>query len=401
MQARAPELHRPSTATVGDALTFPSGATAAPRHHRTTAADFRMTSPAPALAAPVRPRPAWPWRRVTALLAVSVALHLLALGRAREELDFELPPPVQTVRAELFRMPAQIAVQAQKAPAPPRRAPRAITPPVPAAPVAPPEASPPAPPEAAPTPDAQPTDDVLPAAPANALPQEQSAASPIDAVVVSFPKVGRFTSDTIYRKGLLQVTGSTQIEWRIGAERYEAKSVTVDDNGRPVLTLASQGRVMPAVGVAPERYTEQRMERAPQAVNFQWDGRKVTFSASSAEFPLNDGVQDQLSFMAQLALLAQAFPDRFQPGMAVAMEVAGTRNVRVYDLRVVGWESIGTPAGPTETLKIERVLPAGARDARIALWLAPSLRWLPARTRTVLPNEDTVETVLRDVWFIE
>jgi hypothetical protein len=137
------------------------------------------------------------------------------------------------------------------------------------------------------------------------------------------------------------------------------------------------------------------------AVNFQWDAGKVSFSASSAEYPLNDGVQDQLSFMAQLALLAQAFPDRFQPGMPVAMEVAGTRSLRVYDFRVIGWEAIATPTGMLDTLKLERVVPAGARDARIALWLAPSLRWLPARTRTALPNDDVIETVLKDVWLIE
>jgi hypothetical protein len=105
--------------------------------------------------------------------------------------------------------------------------------------------------------------------------------------------------------------------------------------------------------------------------------------------------------MAQLALLAQAFPDRFQPGMPVALEVAGTRHVRVYDFRVIGWEVLSTATGTLDTLKLERVVAPGGRDPRIALWLAPSLRWLPARTRTTLPNEDVIETVLKDVWFVE
>ena len=352
--------------------------------------------------------------RAAGVLAVSLALHALVLQRAREELDYELPPPAQTVRVELFRLPAQVAVTQQ--PAAPRRPPRAITPPAPAAspptppaalestPAAPPpvETTPAEPPAAAETPETPAAADaeVAPPAPANALPAEPPAAA-IDAVVVSFPKVGRFVSDTIYRKGILQVLGNTTIEWRIGNAAYEASSVTVDDNGRKLLTLASRGGVRPAVGIAPERYTEQRLDRAPVAVNFQWDAGKVTFSAASAEFPLNEGVQDQLSFMAQLALLAQAFPDRFLPGMPVALEVAGTRNVRIYDFRVIGWEPTITPTGAIDTLKIERVIAPGARDARIALWLAPNLRWLPARTRTVLPNDDVIETVLKDVWFIE
>jgi hypothetical protein len=344
------------------------------------------------------PPPARRGWRIAGVLAASIALHAVLLQRARQELDFELPAPAQTVQVELFKMPAPVAVVEK--PVPPRRPARAITPP-PAA--------------AAPAPavkEATAAEPSAPAAPQESLPAGELAAAdpalprevpvhPLDAVAVSFPKVGRFVSDTIYRKDILQVVGSTTIEWRIGRELYEANSVTVDDNGRTLLTLHSEGRVRPSIGVAPDRYTERRLERAPVAVNFQWDGRRVTFSASTAEFPLNDGVQDQLSFMAQLALLAQAFPDRFQPGMPVALEVAGTRNVRVYDFRVIGWESIAAATGMMETLKLERVVAEGVRDARIALWLAPSLRWLPARTRTVLPNEDVIETVLKDVWFIE
>lgn len=351
--------------------------------------------------------PAPPTRRagrVAAVLLASVALHALVLQRARDELEFDLPPPpASTVQVELFRLPAQVAVAQQPAAAP-KRAPRAITPPAPAAPPAAPAPAASVEPEPArdapaplPTP---PGDELLPSGPANALPQEAPVA-PIDAVVVSFPKVGRFVSDTIYRKGILEVRGNTTIEWRIGNDAYEATSVTLDADGRRLLTLESRGAVRPAVGIAPERYVEQRLERARQAVNFQWDARKVTFSATSSEYPLNDGVQDQLSFMAQLALLAQAFPDRFQPGMPVALELAGTRNVRVYDFRVIGWETLNLATGALETLKIERVIAPGARDARIALWLAPSLRWLPARTRTVLPNDDIIETVLNDVWFVQ
>ncbi|MDZ7653512.1 MAG: DUF3108 domain-containing protein [Burkholderiaceae bacterium] len=342
--------------------------------------------------------------RVAAVLLASVALHALVLHRARDELAFDLPPPpTSTVQVELFRLPAQVAVAQQPAAAP-KRTPRAITPPAPSAPPAAP--APAASVETEPAPDAPaplptpPGDEVLPSGPANALPQEVPVA-PIDAVVVSFPKVGRFVSDTTYRKGILEVRGTTTIEWRIGNDAYEANSVTLDADGRRLLTLESRGAVRPAIGIAPERYVEQRLERAKQAVNFQWDARKVTFSAASAEYPLNDGVQDQLSFMAQLALLAQAFPERFQPGMPVALELAGTRNVRVYEFRVIGWETLNLAAGALETLKIERVVVPGARDARIALWLAPTLRWLPARTRTVLPNEDIIETVLKDVWFIE
>lgn len=343
------------------------------------------------ITAALRPRRS---ARVAALLTASIALHALVLHGARDEFDVAPAPAPRTIQVELFRLPAPVAVTAS--PVAPRRSVRAITPPAAAATTAPA-----AEPQAAPEPAAdalpEPGGEQLAAAPANALPQE----APLEAVLVGFPRVGRFVSDTIYRKGLLELRGSTTIEWRIGGAAYEASSVTVDADGRALLTLASHGAVRPEVGIAPERYTEQRHGRAPQAVNFQWDAGIVSFSASSAVHPLQPGVQDQLSFMAQLALLAQAFPERFQPGMPVALEVAGTRHVRVYDFSVVGWQTIDLAGTRSEALKLERVVTPGAREARIALWLAPSLRWLPARTRTVLPNEDVVETVLKDVWFIE
>lgn len=349
-----------------------------------------------ALPASLASRGRWPLGRVATVLAVVLVLHLWAFDRARNELAFDLPPPTSTIQAELFRLPAQVAVNSKPAdvprPARPARPAAAISAPAPpaAVPIEPVPA-----PAAAPEVQQPAEAPATPAEPASDLPQE--SASPLDAVLVSFPRLGRFVSDTTYAKGLLRVLGTTTIEWKIGSDSYEANSVTLDDSGRTLLTLASRGGVRPAVGVAPERYTEQRLSRAPVATNFQWDARKLTFSASSAEFPLNDGVQDQLSFMAQLALLAQAFPDRFRPEAAIAMEVASTRSVRVYDFRVIGWEAIRTGTGVVDALKLDRVVAPGSRDARIELWLAPSLRWLPARTRTTLANQEVIETVLREV----
>jgi hypothetical protein len=357
------------------------------------------------------------WRlRVAIVLLVTLLLHALVIDQARRELGFELPPPQATIQAELFRMPAQIAVASQPAAAAPRPArPRAIAAPPPAttattATTTAPSDAPPAQP-VEPTPEAEIRDlqtagptadplamDLLPSAPSNAM-GGATLTSPMDAVLVSFPKFGRFVSDTRYIKGLLRLGGTTTIEWRIGADRYEARSVTMTEFNGHALTLTSSGEVRPNAGVAPVRYTEKRGDRAPQATNFQWAAGMITFSGSSNEVPLQDGAQDQLSFMAQLALIAQAFPERMQPGMAIALEVAGNRSTRVYDLRVIGRETIVTPAGSIETLKLDRVVQPGTRDPRIQLWLAPSMRWLPVKTYTTLTNGDEIETLLREVVF--
>lgn len=344
--------------------------------------------------------------RVLALLAMSIALHVWLLGVARRELDFELPPPQAAISVELFTLPAPVTVGNK--PPPKRRAPspKAVSaaPPATAAVRVEAEAEPepePAPPPEVPAPEpasapaepAPPPEPVPAPAPEPAPPKGEAA---LESVIVSFPKVGRFVSDTTAGKGVLHISGTTSIEWRIGDGRYSAKSETTDNTGRVYLSLSSEGRVEPSFGVAPERYVESRMERPPQAANFQWDAGKVTFSASAKEVPLRPGMQDQLSFLAQLALIAQAFPDRMQPGASIALELASTRDVRVYELRVVGWEIIRTEVGFIDTLKVERALPEGARDGRIELWLAPTMNWLPARTRTTMANDTWIETVLRE-----
>jgi hypothetical protein len=351
-----------------------------------------------AAALPVSRLPRWRGR-VLAVLAASLALHLVVLLWAGRKLDFEPPPPPTSVTVELFALPAPVTLgrtPQRRPPAPPQGA---ITPPAPgasAAPVpAPPIAAPPIPVEPVPAePVPVPETAAPPLAPAE---QARRGESPLESTIVAFPRFGRFVSDTVAGSGLLKLIGTTTIEWRIDDARYSASSVTTDDAGNVFLQLSSEGRVEPQFGVAPERYVEKRISRPPLATNFQWDAAKVTFSNTNREVPLRPGVQDQLSFMAQLALIAQAFPERMQPGMPVAIEVAGTRDVRVYDLRVVGWELTRTQLGMVDTLKLERALPEGSKEPRIELWLAPTMNWLPARTRTVLNNEQTIETVLKEV----
>lgn len=342
------------------------------------------------------------------MLAASVGLHAVVLSLAQRGLDVDLPPPAATPHTELFVLPAPIALQPPAATAS-RRAPRAISAPAPpAAPAQPAGESAPA--DRAAAEDARPVEDAptareppQAASPAAPAPDEPAGASagPLDAVVVNFPKYGRLSSDTLAARGLLRMLGTTVIEWRVRDDRYEARSETRDDNGTLWLTLVSEGEVRPTAGIAPVRYTEKRANRAEVATNFQWDAGKVTFSATAAEFPLHEGVQDQLSFLAQLALLAEAFPQHFQPGGSIAMQVASRRDVRVYDMRVIGWEVLSTPAGVYDTLKLDRALAPDAREARFELWLAPALRWLPARTRTTLPNGDLIDTRLTEAVFDE
>jgi hypothetical protein len=221
----------------------------------------------------------------------------------------------------------------------------------------------------------------------------------LGAVAVDFPKFGRVTSYTIAKRGWLQLDGATTIEWGIEDGKYRSYAEVADRGGTIFLRQTSEGEVRLSVGIAPLRYTEKTFSRAEVAANFQWDAGKVTFSSTTAEFPLVEGIQDRLSFLAQLSLLAEAFPASFAPGSAIALQVAGPRDVRVYDLRVIGWEMVRTPGGSFEALKLDRLIPPGEREVHVQLWLAPGLRWLPVRSFTMMPNGDTILTEYQSALF--
>jgi hypothetical protein len=149
--------------------------------------------------------------------------------------------------------------------------------------------------------------------------------------------------------------------------------------GLTVLELDSQGSVG-EFGLAPERYTETRARRSPEAANFDWAGRRVTFSAKTHERPLVEGAQDRISFQIQLMLLGQARPEWFRRGATTVMPMAGRDDVTIYRFRSTGRESTQTGAGLMEAVRIERIT-SRETEARIEVWLVPALNWLPVRMR--------------------
>ncbi len=346
----------------------------------------------------------WPTTgRALLVLAVVLGLHLIFLTRLPTALDFEVPPPDTVLQAELFTLPAPITL-AEKPQTPAARPPRAITPPSPEPAAAEPAPIPEPRPEPAETPTPEPA--AVPAPPpAQVAPPPDPAEGEalnldaLGAVLVDFPKYGRIVSDTVAKRGFLEIDGRTTIEWQVDGERYRSSAEVVDKNGTAFLQQSSEGEIRPTSGVAPVRYTEKTYGRAEVATNFQWQAGKVTFSSTAAEFPLVEGIQDRLSFLAQLALIAEAFPSYLAPGSSLALQVAGPRDVRVYNLRVLGWETVQTPGGSFDTLKLDRVIPPGEREVRIQLWLSPALRWLPVRSFTILPNGDTILTQYREGTF--
>jgi hypothetical protein len=315
------------------------------------------------------------------------------------------PPPLAKPRpAPAARKPAAMAAAAAAATAPPL-----------AEPAAPPNvgadafgAEPPAATEQAPAAGDASADAGMPPAAETAAGEAAAAPPPFEASGASLlaalanlpepsaalPAAARYVYRTTNSE-LRLASGTSTVDWSLAADGQYRLRMTTTAVGMTVLELESQGRLR-AFGLAPDRYVETRVRRGAVAANFDWEGRRVTFSARSHERALADGVQDRVSFQFQLMLLGQAQPEAFREGRSTVLLMAGRDDVSTYRFRSAGPATTTTGAGELKTVKIERIA-ADPFDARIEVWLAPSLGWLPARLRFTDRYGRVTESVLESM----
>ena len=192
------------------------------------------------------------------------------------------------------------------------------------------------------------------------------------------------------------LSGTGELQWRPAGDRY-ALRLEGRLAGINVLMQTSQGGFDEA-GIAPLRFTDQRMRRDVKAANFQREVGKITFSGPSTEFPLLMGTQDRLSWMIQLAAVAAAEPQRLAPGGKVALYVVGARgDADLWVFRYVAHEAVATGAGSVPAVKLARE-PRGLHDTQVEAWLDPARHHLPVRARlSNSPDGDALELLLQDI----
>ena len=170
------------------------------------------------------------------------------------------------------------------------------------------------------------------------------------------------------------VSGEAELAWAPqGNEHYELH-LTGRVAGVTMLEWASQGR-LDAAGVAPERLAIRRRGRDRQAVNFQREAGKITFSGPTHEVALLPGAQDRLSWIVQLSAVVAAAPERYGEGENIVLFVAGARgDADLWTFVVQGME----PMDGRPTLKLVRE-PRRRYDTRAEIWLDPAEHFVPLR----------------------
>jgi hypothetical protein len=183
-----------------------------------------------------------------------------------------------------------------------------------------------------------------------------------------------------------------QLDWLQDGQTYDAKMV-VSALFLGSRSMTSSGRIT-ADGLAPTRFLDKA--RSERAAHFQADQGKISFSANTPDAPWLRGAQDRLSVFLQLGSLLAGAPASYPVGSSVSLYTAGPREADTWTFTVEAEETLKLPAGEAATLKLTRK-PQRDFDQTVEIWFAPSMDYLPVRSRITQQNGDFIDQQLRVV----
>jgi hypothetical protein len=367
-------------------------------------------------------------RRVLALCAATVALHVVAIDWFVSRIglleDSRKTAPA-VVQAELrLALPKRVAstepppeIKPEEAAPKPRRPRKAAPKPAPAAEPAP---APEAPADGAITAAAQPdpaSTETAPPEPQSSPADQAGAAANAGAVQSAQPDVEQKDEAPPpgvrrYRVNLpppasfeLDVkrtdpdgkkwTGSATMSWQNDGIHYKVGldvGITVLFRVN-LLMLNSEGLIDDA-GISPVTMREKRRGRSETATHFNQEQGRISFSASERSFPLLPGAQDKATVPFQLAAIGRADVNQF--GSDVDILVGEDKAATIYRFQLVGEEELETGMGKLVTWRLARPPRPGSYNARLDIWLAPSLNWYPVQIRNTEGNGAvTTQTVTK------
>ncbi|MFZ6818471.1 DUF3108 domain-containing protein [Undibacterium sp. Ji22W] len=151
-----------------------------------------------------------------------------------------------------------------------------------------------------------------------------------------------------------------------------------------LLTITSEGYI-DVFGLMPIVSNDIRKNRAATAIHFNHQEKTISFSSSNKVIPMENGAQDAVSVLIQLAAIGYADPTQLSAGKEFSIQVAEGRDATPFLFRVTGEEEIISPLDPTNnkllTIHITRPPKPGFYNSQLDIWLAPSLGWYPVQIR--------------------
>lgn len=338
-----------------------------------------------------------PRRRTVIFIVVIVALHYLALHWFTSQAGRGLPVQDSVHEVSMALLPDTSAPPPPLPVAPPLPEPALAPPPLPSLPVAainaeaplPPvlaaQAGPAAPAAAPPEPEPEPEPAAL--APAVAAAPAEPATPAAPRYKTSVPASAEFDMQVDRRDADgTKWTGVASMSWKNSGDSYRLKfeaGISMLVTRINLLVMSSEGRLDTA-GVVPLTSTEKRRGRAQTATHFDPDRKAITFSATTASVPWQEGAQDKASVPFQLAAIGRG--DVNQLAGNIDILVGEEKGAAVFRFKLVGEEELETKMGRLVTWHLSRPPKPGTYSSQLDIWLAPSLQWYPVQIRNTEAN---------------
>ncbi|HEY6094366.1 MAG TPA: DUF3108 domain-containing protein [Gallionellaceae bacterium] len=151
------------------------------------------------------------------------------------------------------------------------------------------------------------------------------------------------------------------------------------------LNQSSIGTVT-AAGLHPESFAEEKNDSGNVhnlSASFDWNAHLLHFS-EGGDSPLDDGAQDSLSVLYQLALLPLN-------SKTVEVSISNGRKLERYALQITADETIATVMGPLRTIHLHKLHAQG--ESGMEIWLAMEYRLLPVKMQYVEPDGSVAATI--------
>ena len=335
-------------------------------------------SPVAAPPAPVAVRKKTP--PTANLKPIAPAAQQSAVPEAPEIVAKNDPPPLEPPLAPTVNAPTETVAVREEPPSVPQPEPTttvsAAAPDTLASPAA--ASSSPATPTSGPTPAE--------------LAQQEADSAQRRALRLQFPASGELSYNATQISGGQPKNGFGTLKWTTDGSDYQLRL----ESSALFVTLLTQTSVgkLGAEGLQPERFSDKRFNRSEKATHFQRDVGKISFSGKQSSVALQNGAQDRLSMLMQLAAMAAGSADQLAQAGQVSLQVANAEEADTWQFVVNVAEKIQVPAGQSVALHLVRK-PRKEFDSRLELWLAPDLGYLPARILQTEANGNTFEMQLR------
>jgi hypothetical protein len=229
-----------------------------------------------------------------------------------------------------------------------------------------------------------------PAASAPEAPPAGPAEAPVPSVALPGSMVLEYKM-TGNDKGM-NYYANAELRWQNTGDAYDA-SMRVSALFLGSRSMASTGQIS-TDGLAPSRFSDK--SRTEVAAHFEPEKNQISFSANTPTLPWVKGAQDRVSVFMQLAGMLAGNPAGFPTGTTISVYTVGPRDADTWTFLVEAEEKLIVPFGEIAAIKLTRQ-PRREFDQKVEVWYAPSLGYLPVRTKITQSNGNFIDQQLNAI----